>query len=276
MENLLIANVVVLSAIAVTSAVILYLVAKKFETEGNPLAEKINDLLPQANCGACGRPGCQDFANICAAANAQEFRRLYCPVGGQEVMNAVADALGYISQEKEPTIAVLRCNGTCQNAPDKVDYIGLRNCRLASRAFVGKTGCPNGCLRFGDCVPTCPFGAIKMNDKTGLPEVNEKKCTSCGICVGICPRNLYEIRPKGVKGVRVYVTCSNEQKGAQARKNCKAACIACLKCQKVCEKITIENNLAYIPTSVSAEQFGKELAGTCPTGAIRYTGKQDA
>ncbi len=229
-------------------------------------------MLPQANCGACGKAGCQDFANACAAADAESFARLYCPVGGAKVMNTVAARLGYSSAEHEPTVAVLHCNGTCENAPDKVEYIGLQSCRLANRAFVGKTGCPDGCLRLGDCVRNCPFGAIEMNPQTGLPEVNPDKCTSCGACVRICPRGLYEIRPRGKNGVRVYVACSNRQKGALARKNCKAACIACMKCTKICPEVKVENNLSHIPATVSAETYGAELAANCPTGAIIYTG----
>ena len=87
-----------------------------------------------------------------------------------------------------------------------------------------------------------------------------------------CPRGLYEIRPKGKNGVRVYVACSNTQKGALARKNCKAACIACMKCAKICPDVRIENNLSYIPPAVSPDEFGTRLAEACPTGAIICTG----
>lgn len=275
MENLLIANTAVLSGVAFVAAVVLYFTAKKFFTETNPLTDEVNELLPQANCGACGKAGCAAFAEACAnAKNSDEFAGLYCPVGGKDVMSAVADKLGFVSQEKEPTVAVLKCHGTCENAPDKVEYIGLKNCRLASRAFVGKTGCPNGCLRFGDCVSACPFDAISI-DETGMPVVDAEKCTSCGNCVKICPRGLYEIRPQGKNGVRVYVACSNTQKGAIARKNCKVACIGCMKCTKITDDVKVENNLSYIPSTVDAEKHGEELMKACPTGAIIYTGSVD-
>lgn len=275
MTSMILYNVMILSAIALVAAVVLYLAAKKFYVAPNLLAEEIASLLPQANCGACGSAGCQDFANKCAAASEEDFKNLYCPVGGKNVMSAVAQKLGYQTAEHEPTMAVLKCNGSCQSAPDKVEYVGMKSCRLASRVFVGKTGCPNGCLRMGDCVRNCPFGAIEINKVTGLPQVDPKKCTSCGTCVRICPRGLYEIRPIGKNGVRVYVACSNTQKGAMARKNCKSACIGCMKCAKICPDIKVENNLSYIPTSVSAEQYGAELASNCPTGAIIFTGKEN-
>jgi ferredoxin len=107
----------------------------------------------------------------------------------------------------------------------------------------------------------------------GIPVVDESKCTSCKACVNICPRVLYEIRPKGIDGKRVYVACSNEQKGAIARKNCKVACIGCMKCVKVSELVKVENNLSYIPAEVDAAQYGEELAKACPTKAIIYTGE---
>lgn len=273
MSGIILYNIAILAALAVVAAVVLYFTAQKFKVEPNRKAEEIAAVLPQANCGACGSAGCQDFAGRCATASADDFCKLYCPVGGQAVMSKVAEILGYTAAEREPTVAVLHCNGTCQNAPDKVQYIGLKSCRLASRVFVGNTGCPNGCLRLGDCVRTCPFGAIEMNKETGLPEVNPEKCTSCGACVRICPRGLYEIRPVGKNGIRVYVACNNRQKGTIARKNCKAACIGCMKCTKICSEITVEENLSHIPASVSAEQYGAELASNCPTGAIIYTGE---
>lgn len=275
MENIILANIATLSGLAVVAAIILYFVAKRFRTESNPLVEEINQILPQANCGACGKAGCQAFAEACAVATADDFRELYCPVGGKSVMDAIADKLGYISQEKEATVAVLHCQGTCQNAPDKIEYLGLKSCRLASRVFVGRTGCPNGCLRFGDCAAICPFGAISIDEKTCLPKVDAEKCTSCGNCVKICPRGLYKILPRGENDERVYVACSNKQKGAIARKNCKAACIACMKCTKICPDVTVSDNLSHIPTDVSIKQYGKELATACPTGAIVYTGDKN-
>ena len=44
----------------------------------------------------------------------------------------------------------------------------------------------------------------------------------------------------------------------------------CQKCVKICTDITIENNLSYIPDTVSPARFGAELAAACPTGAIVY------
>ena len=87
-----------------------------------------------------------------------------------------------------------------------------------------------------------------MNPETGLPEVDEEKCTACGACVKACPKAIIELRAKGKKSRRVYVSCVNKDKGAVARKACTVSCIGCGKCVKTCpfEAITLENNLAYI------------------------------
>lgn len=268
MDNIILTDFLTLTAIALTAALILYFVSQKFKVDEDPRIAEVEAMLPQANCGACGRAGCHDFAVACTKCTPQGFTKLYCPVGGQKVMNKVAAYLGMEAAIKEDTVAVLRCNGSCLNAPAKIDYNGIKFCRIANTISSGQSGCPDGCLRLGDCIKVCKFGALSLNPQTGLPQVDENKCTSCGACVNICPRNLFEIRPKGPNNERVYVACRNRQKGAVARKNCSAACIACMKCTKICPEIKIEDNLSYIPTDVNAAEFGAKLAETCPTGAI--------
>jgi ferredoxin len=107
-----------------------------------------------------------------------------------------------------------------------------------------------------------------MDASTGLPVIIDDKCVSCGACVKACPRHLIELRKKAKKDRKIYVACSNCDKGGPARRACKVACIACNKCVKVCEfnAITIENNLAYIDASKCT--FCRKCAPECPTNAI--------
>lgn len=264
--SLILVAVISLGAIGLISAVILYVASKKFAVYEDPRIDQVAEVLPQANCGGCGFPGCSGFAAACVKAGSLEGKM--CPVGGQPTMEKVASILGLEAAASEPKVAVVRCNGTCANRPKLTQYDGVRSCVVANSTFGGETGCTFGCLGCGDCVSACQFDAIHMNPETGLPEVDESKCTACGACSKACPRNIIEIRPKGKNNRRVYVQCVNKDKGAVARKACAAACIGCGKCVKVCpfEAITLENNLAYIDPAKCKSCRKCEME--CPQQAI--------
>ena len=264
--SLILVAVISLGAIGLISAVILYAASKKFAVYEDPRIGQVAEVLPQANCGGCGYPGCSGFAAACVKAGSLEGK--LCPVGGQPTMEKVAAILGLEATASEPKVAVVRCNGTCANRPRITTYNGVRSCAIAHATYGGETGCSFGCLGCGDCVSACQFDAIHMNPETGLPEVDESKCTACGACSKACPRNIIEIRPKGKNNRRVYVQCVNKDKGAVARKACAAACIGCGKCVKVCpfEAITLENNLAYIDPAKCKSCRKCEME--CPQQAI--------
>ena len=183
-------------------------------------------------------------------------------------MQKVADVLGMKVEAKEPMVAVVRCNGSCENRPRTNEYGGYASCRVKAALYSGDTGCSFGCLGCGDCVAACKFDAISMDPQTGLPVVDQEKCTACGACVKACPKGVIELRNKGKRNMRVFVSCINKDKGAVARKACKAACIGCGKCAKVCPfgAITVENNLAYIDFNKC--KLCKKCVAECPTGAI--------
>ena len=245
---------------------VLYVVAEKFKVEEDPRIDEVEKVLPGANCGGCGQAGCRAFAQHCVKS--ESLDSCYCPVGGNDVMQKVAGVLGVEVAAKEPMVAVVRCNGTCENRPRTNEYGGYQSCRVKAALYSGDTGCSFGCLGCGDCVAACQFGAISMDPVTGLPVVDEEKCTACGACVKACPKNVIELRNKGRRNMRVYVSCINKDKGAVARKACKAACIGCGKCAKVCpfEAITVENNVAYIDFTKC--KLCKKCVAECPTAAI--------
>lgn len=257
---------ITLGVIGAFAAVILYFVAKKFYVYEDPRIDEVEAALPGANCGACGYPGCRGFADACVKAD--ELGNMLCPVGGTPTMERVGAILGKTAAVAEPTVAVVRCNGTCEHRPRTNEYDGVKSCAIAHNLYGGETGCSWGCLGMGDCEVACKFDALHVNKETGLPEIDEDKCTSCGACVKACPRLLIEIRKKGPKSRRVYVACRNKDKGAVAKKACTAACIGCSKCAKACafEAITISDNLAFIDSQKC--RLCRKCVEECPTGAI--------
>ncbi len=265
MTTTIIYTIISLCAIGIASAVILYFVAQKFKVEEDPRIDTVESILPGANCGGCGKPGCRGFAE--ATVKATSLDGLFCPVGGAETMTKVAAALGMEVTAQTPQIAVVRCNGTCDHRQRTSQYDGYKSCAIEHSLYRGESDCTFGCLGCGDCVTACPFDAIHM-DENGLPVVSEEKCVACGACVKACPRNIIELRNKGVKGRRVFVCCVNKDKGNIARKACTAACIGCGKCVKECpfEAITLENNLAYIDFRKC--RLCRKCVSVCPTHAI--------
>lgn len=256
----------IVGCIGLVAAAILFVVSRKFAVYEDPRIAQVAEVLPQANCGGCGYPGCSGFADACVKAGSLEGK--LCPVGGQAVMSRVASILGLDAEESEPRVAVVRCNGTCANRPRLTRYDGARSCAIMAATYGGETGCSYGCLGCGDCVSACQFGAIRINAETGLPEVDEDKCTACGACAKACPKQVIEIRPKGKKSRRVYVRCVNKDKGAVTRKACETGCIGCGKCVKTCpfEAITLANNLAYIDPAKC--KSCRKCVEVCPQHAI--------
>lgn len=267
--QVIIIAVVILGLVGLIAAAVLFAASKKFAVHEDPRLGQVAEVLPQANCGGCGYPGCSGFAGACVkAADGGSLEGLLCPVGGQPVMEKVAAILGMKASENTPKVAVVRCNGTCENRPRIAQFDGVQSCRVQLMTGTGETGCAFGCLGCGDCVAACSFGAIRIDPGTGIAQVDEERCTACGACVKTCPRKIIELRPKGPKGRRMVVLCVNRDKGAVANKVCKASCIGCGKCAKTCtfEAITVSNNLAYIDPEKC--RLCRKCEEACPKGSI--------
>lgn len=267
--NFILDAVIVLGSIALIAAVVLFVVSRKFSVAEDPRLEQVQEMLPGANCGGCGFPGCSGLASaLVQGADNGSIDGLNCPVGGSATMGHVAEFLGMSMAASKPMVAVVRCNGSCDNRPRVAQYDGLKTCAAVHMAGAGETACGYGCLGCGDCVAACAFDAIHINADTLLPEVMDDRCTSCGACVKACPRNIIELRVKGPRNRRVYVSCVNKDKGAVARKACQVACIGCGKCEKACafDAISIAANLSYIDYDKC--RLCTKCVDACPTSAI--------
>lgn len=234
---------------------------QKLKVEEDPKVEKVSEILPQVNCGACGFSGCRAFAEALVKGNSATNG---CPVGGDEVASQIAEALGVKAKKVIKKVARIHCRGTHEAALDRGSYIGLTSC-LASHLIGGNKQCSYGCMGFGDCARACPFDAMYMNEE-GLPVVIEDKCTACGKCVDACPRDIIELLPLRQE---VMVFCRSKDRGAVARKVCKNACIACGICVRACpEGIVMENYLAKITDYKKIDSEKIPAIEKCPTDSI--------
>jgi electron transport complex protein RnfB len=234
--------VLVLGLTGAVFGVVLAVAAKKFHVEQDPRQDEIAELLPGANCGACGFPGCSGLAASIVAGDAPCNA---CPVSGSEVASKIASIMGVeLASEGEKKVARVLCQGDLEKCEQRYVYDGLRQCKAQNMVAGGAKSCVYGCLGLGSCVDVCKFDAIHMGP-LGLPVVDEAKCTSCGMCVEACPRGIIQLMPISQQ---VTVLCRSEAKGAEVRKTCKIGCIGCGICQKACPKgaITLKDNLAII------------------------------
>ena len=262
-------SIFLLVSLGSIAAVVLYFVSKKFYVYEDPLIAEIDEILPGANCAGCGSPGCKSFAEN--LVNTEDISDLFCPVGGNDVMKIVAEKLGKEVAEKDPTVAVLLCQGSCEVRPKTTEYQGPRTCAISALVYGGETDCQYGCLGDEDCVDACDFGAMYMDEITGLPVIITDKCTSCEACVKACPRDIIEMRPRNKRDLKIFVGCLNEDKAGIAKKACAVACIGCTKCDDICPKdaISMANNLAYIDSAICT--LCRKCVPVCPTGSIIET-----
>ncbi len=215
--------------------------SKVFAVKTDPNVEKVRDLLPGANCGGCGFPGCEGFAKAVAAG---EIKPAACVALSADGLKAIAEALGVEAEEGEKNVARVLCSGGSENCVPKYVYTGLHDCRAAAALAGGPQSCKYGCVGLLTCAKACPFGAIHLG-KSGVAEIDEDICTGCGICAEACPKKSIVVMPKDQQ---VFVRCHAPEKGKAVTVACKAGCIACGICAKKCPEgaITMVGNLPVI------------------------------
>ncbi len=153
----LLAALLALVGLGVVFGALLGFASERFRTEGNPLVDQINELLPQTQCGQCGYPGCRPYAEAIAAGEAINK----CPPGGEAGIQALADLL-----DLEPV-------------PLDEEH-GEESARAV--AFIREDECI-GCTK---CIQACPVDAI-LGAAKQMHTVIASECTGCDLCVEPCP-----------------------------------------------------------------------------------------
>ena len=252
----------IMLGIALILGILIVIISRVFAVEKNETKEKILEALPGANCGGCGFAGCEGYADYLSKGGANTA---LCAVGGADCAREIASILGVAAAIPEKKIAVLRCQGTCEQTGKRYVYLGTSSCHAATGLLGGPNQCTFGCLGFGDCIAVCAFGALKLKD--GIVSVDRAQCHGCGQCVKVCPKHLLELMPVSAT---VAVRCQNEWPGARTRKNCTIGCIGCQKCVRSCPQgaISMRESLAVIDQSKCIHCDA--CVNGCPTHAIAF------
>ena len=243
-------------------AAILVIANKRLFVYEDPRIDDVEDLLPSANCGACGSPGCRPFAEGLISGS---YEPAQCTVNSKEMNKIIADYLGVDLGNQVKRVARLACAGGRHVAYIRASYDGLDSCRAAALVSGGGKGCAWGCIGMGDCADVCDFDVISMN-KYGLPIVDEEQCTACGDCVDVCPKDLFSLH---AINQQLFVACKNLEKGDEAEAECDVICTACERCVVDSPEglIEIKDNLAVIDYGKNS-LTSKVAIERCPTGAI--------
>lgn len=157
--------IVVLSLSGLVFGLLLGYAAHRFTVTGDPLVEKIDNLLPQSQCGQCGYPGCRPYAE---AISTQNEKINLCAPGGEAVMLKIAALLNIAPQPGESDEAV---------PPRLLALIDEDNCI--------------GCTK---CIQSCPVDAI-IGAPRVLHTVMNSLCTGCKLCMAPCPTQCIAMVP---------------------------------------------------------------------------------
>ncbi|MBN1780800.1 RnfABCDGE type electron transport complex subunit B [bacterium] len=272
MESGLFLAMLVLGGLGLVFGAGLAIASKIFYVQRDKRIEMIEAVLPGANCGACGAPGCSGFAE---GVTEGKYSVGGCTAGGPDVAALVAEIMGTEAEASASMVAVVQCRGGRDKAAEAAVYSGIEDCRAAILVDNGPKACEYGCLGFGTCEAACPFDAIVMSGQ-GLPVVNEALCTGCGECVKACPRNIMALLPKDRQ---VFLGCVSPDFGKSVKSVCSVGCIGCGICANPKfvedEKIVMDGKLPviqYEKIGNGADEL-KNSIEKCPSGCFVIRGK---
>lgn len=164
----MITAILILVGLAIVFGLILGYASVRFKVEGDPLADQVENLLPQTQCGQCSYPGCRPYAEAIANGEAEINR---CPPGGESTILALADLLDVEPLELDEEAGV------------ELD--------MPNVAVIIEKDCI-GCTL---CIQACPVDAIVGAAKL-MHTVIEDECTGCDLCLPPCPVDCIVMVPR--------------------------------------------------------------------------------
>ena len=266
MDPVYLYSILSMGGIGALLALGLGIASRKFHVEVDERVQEVEEVLPGANCGACGYAGCSSFAEAVINGDAEING---CPVGGEVVAEKIAEILGVESESSKTVVAQLLCGGGIKETKKLSEYSGIKTCKAANSINGDTKSCKYSCMGYGDCAAICPVDAITMSEN-GLPIIDKEECIGCGKCVEACPKNIITLAPEDKLN---HIRCSSHDPGKVVSKICEVGCIGCTLCAKACpvDAITMEDNLAVIDydkcinCGICSEK--------CPTGTIEFNGR---
>ncbi len=258
--------VLVMLILAVVLSWILGWANVAFAVTVDPKEEAILNVLPGANCGACGYAGCADLAKNLAAGNGTATQCTQC---SKAQVEKIAGILGVEVGEVIPMRAVVHCSGTNDDKLQKQTYLGEPTC-AAANLVSGVQGCTYGCLGLGDCQKACKYGAIHVEN--GLSRVDYDKCVGCRACEAACPRHIISMVPFK-NGRMMVIACSNHDVGPEVKSVCKVGCIGCSGCvRRAPEEINFTDGLPMVNYDCYDASKITEAVEKCPVKIMRFVG----
>ena len=172
---------------------------KNSRSHEDPRIDAVEGMLPGANCGGCGYPGCRGLAD----ALVRQRRSVVALLHGRRQptrCKRIAEYLGKAAAETGTggrRRALQRLVATKRPADERIRR-SRRPAPIEATLYGGETGCAYGCLGSGRLRGgLSAFGAIVDRPaKRACPKWTKRKCTACGACVKACPKGIIELRKK--------------------------------------------------------------------------------
>ncbi|MBS3809645.1 MAG: RnfABCDGE type electron transport complex subunit B [Desulfobacterales bacterium] len=245
--------ILMMGGLGLVIGISLALASKIFYVYVDPKVLEIDDLLPGANCGGCGYPGCSANAEAIVAGESPPDS---CVAGGADLAEAIAAVMGMSIEAKEPDIALPGCTYGLDQADIKYDYRGLSNCQAAAMLYGGMKVCHIGCLGLGSCMQACPFSAISMNEHS-LPVVDQERCTGCGTCERVCPKHIIKLSSVTRRILKEYTTddCTTP---------CQRQCPAGINISGYIEQVSLGNYSKAVQIIKERNPFPTVIGRICP------------